>query len=94
MPRPGSYPKALHPARPLFSWSDYRIRRLYLSKYKRRLPRRLHPEQGLPRYATHLLAELEQMAYTERKAKPTKETPKIKKLEEEPKGLGKGEIGA
>ena len=45
---------------------------------------------SVTRYATHLLAELEQVAYTERKGKNTKDGPKVKRLEEEAKGLGKG----
>ena len=42
------------------------------------------------RYATHPLPELEQVAYTERKGKSAKEGLKVKRLEEDAKGLGKG----
>ena len=44
----------------------------------------------MTRYATHLLVELEQVAYTEKKVSAKKDTPKIKRVEEESKGVGKG----
>ena len=47
-------------------------------------------KDSVTRYATHLLAELEQVAYTERKGSVKKEAPKIKRVEEDSKGVGKG----
>ena len=47
-------------------------------------------KESVTRYATHLLAELEQVAYTERKPlKQTKDLPKVKRIEEDAKRLGK-----
>ena len=45
---------------------------------------------SVSRYATHLLAELEQVAYTERKGSVKRETPKLKRIEDDSKTNGNG----
>ena len=47
-------------------------------------------KDSVTKYATHLMAELEQIAYAERKGNTKKEPHRLKKIEEDAKGLGKG----